>query len=173
MHDQASRCWKKESHQIFPRHSSKLKKKLEHHFDQHPAFGFDRAVCIFYPHQLPAVGHVIADYGQDIKDLRNPPPELWEEWLIYISTQFKEDALPVPLELTTFWHSMESRFPQLSSIDLDAIWLPVTSVDAESFLSQDKHLLNDQRESLTEENIKKLLMLFYNCDLQGHFDRKV
>ena len=46
---------------------------------------------------------------------------------------------------------MRSRFPLLSAVAMEAIWMPVTSVDVESSLSQYKHLLNDRRESLTEK----------------------
>ena len=57
---------------------------------------------------------------------------------------------------------MQDRFPVLASIATDAIWMPVTSVDVERSFSQYKHLLNDRRESLTEEHTKCLLMLYFN-----------
>ena len=52
---------------------------------------------------------------------------------------------------------MQDRFPVLVSIAIDAIRTPVTSVDVERSFSQYKHLLNGRRESVTEENTKRLL----------------
>ena len=31
-------------------------------------------------------------------------------------------------------------------------------------------ILNDRRESLTEENTKRLVLLYYNGDIEGHFN---
>lgn len=60
---------------------------------------------------------------------------------------------------------MTDRFPNLAAIASHAIWMPVTFVDVERSFSQYKHLLNDRRESLTEENTKRLVMLYYNGDI--------
>ena len=46
---------------------------------------------------------------------------------------------------------MCSRFPLLSAVAMEAIQMPVTSVDVERSFSQYKYLLNDRIESLTEE----------------------
>ena len=45
--------------------------------------------------------------------------------------------------------------------------------NVERSFSQYKHLLNDRRESLTEENMKSLLTFYYNGDLEARFDPKV
>ena len=55
----------------------------------------------------------------------------------------------------------------LSSIARDAMWLPVTLVDVERNFSQYKRLLDDRRETHTEENSKKLMMLYCNGDIEG------
>ena len=47
---------------------------------------------------------------------------------------------------------MQDRLLNLSSIARDAMWMPVSSVDVERSFFQYKHLLNDRREVLTEEN---------------------
>ena len=64
---------------------------------------------------------------------------------------------------------MKTRFSNLAVIALQAIWMPVASVDVERSFSQYKYILNDRRESLTEENTKRLLLLYYNSDIEGHF----
>ena len=76
-------------------------------------------------------------------------------------------SLPNPLVLFEYWGSMTDRFPILSSIARDAIWMPVTSVDIERSFSQYKHLLNDRRDGLTEENTKTLMMLYFNGGVEG------
>ena len=44
----------------------------------------------------------------------------------------------------------------------------MTSVDVERSFSQYKHPLNDRREGLTEENTKRLMMLYFNGDVEDH-----
>ena len=63
----------------------------------------------------------------------------------------------------------ERPLPDLAAIVSHAIWMPVASVDVERSFSQYKHLLNDRRESITEENMKRLVMLYFNGDIEGHF----
>ena len=59
------------------------------------------------------------------------------------------------------------RFPNLATIASLMIWMPITSIDVERSFSQYKHILNDRRESLTEENTKRMVMLYYNGDIEG------
>jgi glucose-6-phosphate isomerase len=92
---------------------------------------------------------------------------LLEEWLIYV--QYNCDELPNPFNVNEFWQGVKTRFSNLAVIALQAIWMPVASVDVERSFSQYKYILNDRRESLTEENTKRLLLLYYNSDIEGHF----
>ena len=48
---------------------------------------------------------------------------------------------------------MRDRFPLLAAVAMEAIWMPVASDDVERSFSQYKHLLDDRRESLSEENV--------------------
>ena len=79
------------------------------------------------------------------------------------------DVLPNPLVISEFWEGVRDRFPNLATIASHVIWMPVASVDVERSFSQYKHILNDRRESLTEENTKRMVMLYYNGDIEGHF----
>ena len=84
--------------------------------------------------------------------------------------QFKDDLYADGGVLfCRFWEGMGDRFPNLAAVASHAIWMPVASVNVERSFSQYKHLLNDRRESLTEENTKRLVMLYYNGDIEGHF----
>ena len=141
-------------------------RKLESHLDSHPVYSYYKAARLFDPRQLPIITHDIGDYCA-IKAFENPSPVLLEEFLIYCQSPI--DSLPNPLVLSGFWDSMQDRLLNLSSIARDAMWMPVSSVDVERSFSQYKHLLNDRREVLTEENTKRLLMLYYNGDIEGQF----
>lgn len=142
------------------------KKKLLEHLDKHQAYPFYKAARIFDPRQLHSISCDIGDYSA-IPALSNPSTELNQEWLIY--TQWK-DTLPTPFSIPKFWSCHQDRFPTLSSIATEAIWMPVTSVDVERSFSSYKHILNDKRESLTDENTKRLIMLYFNGDLEGRFN---
>ena len=95
--------------------------------------------------------------------LANPSVELMEEWLIY--TKYRQD-LPNLVQLPSFWGSMRGRFPLMSHIASGAIWMPVTSVDVERSFSQ----YNERWESLTDDNTRRLMMLYYNGDIEQRFN---
>ena len=77
--------------------------------------------------------------------------------------------IPQSLNITKFWESMAGRFPNLCSIAKEVIWMPVDSVDVERSFSQYKHLLNDRRESLPQQNTKMLAMMYFNGDIENQF----
>ena len=141
------------------------KKKLCEHLDNHQAYQMYKATRIFDPRQLHSVSHDIGDYTA-ITALSNPSTELNEEWLIY--TQWK-DTLPTPFCIPKFGSTNKDRFPTLASIASNIIWMPVTSVEVERSFSSYKHILNDRCESLTDENTKRLLMLYFNGDVEQRF----
>ena len=58
---------------------------------------------------------------------------------------------------------MASRFPLLCKIATESIWIPVTSVDVERSFSNYKDLLNDRTKRLTEENTRRLMILYYTA----------
>ena len=118
---------------------------------------------------MPIIEHDIADFSV-IPGLDNPSPQLLEEWLIYV--QYKEGTLLNTPALSAFWENVTTcdRFLLLSVVASEAIWMPGASVDVGRSFSQYKHLLNDRRESLTEENTKRLVMLYHNGDIEGRFN---
>ena len=58
--------------------------------------------------------------------------------------------------------------PELSSLALIYIWLPVSGVDVERSFSSYKNILSDRRVALKEESIKMLNFLYFNLD--GNID---
>ncbi|XP_041480924.1 uncharacterized protein LOC121428390 [Lytechinus variegatus] len=140
--------------------------KITKHLDQHPAMPFYKAARIFDPRQLVSISLDIDDYQHAIPDLTAAAIQT-EEWLMY--THLNPSHIPEPLNLTEFWKSMSVRFPGLASIAMDAMWMPVSSVDVERSFSQYKHILDDKRENLTPENTKMMTMLYYNADVERQF----
>ena len=98
-------------------------------------------------------------YSNFLKQLANPCGELLEEWLIYTSTEKK---LYNHLLLSRNFGTVGFKVP---SIATESIWMPVTSVDVERNFLNYKHPLNDRRESLTEGNTRRLMILYYNGDI--------
>ena len=99
--------------------------------------------------------------------------ELNEQWLLY-QRSARNEPLPVngdgTLDIVAYWQGMMNRAPGIAAIVKVYIYFPVSSVDAERSFSQYKHLINDRRTSLTEENTKQLTMLYFNKELSGRWD---
>ena len=136
---------------------------FEGHIESHPAMPKYKAARILDPRRLPVLSHDIADYSA-LPRLATPTAEMLNDWQVYV--RYPADEIPEPLDLPLFWTTVSERFPHLAAMALDVMWLPVASVDVERSFSLYKHLLNEQRESLTEANTKQLLMLYYNGDLE-------
>jgi hypothetical protein len=148
---------------------SKSLEKFEKHFDQHPGKEFYKAVRAFDPRNLPSLPHGITQY-EAVPGIKNAGPELRDEWAAYCQINPDDYKFPDAVSgLPAFWRGLATRFPLLSSVAEDAIWMPVASVDVERSFSQYKHLLNDRRTSLTEANTKQLVMLYYNGDIEKRF----
>ena len=105
--------------------------------------------------------HDISDF-RVLPGLCTPSVELHDEWLIYVQTPL--ESIPSSVNIPDFWNSMQDQYPLLYAVANQVIWMPVASVD---WFSQYKHILNDRRTSLSEEN--KLLMLYHNGDLEHRF----
>ena len=142
-------------------------KKLSTHLDNHPTMAIYKATRIFYPAQLPSLSLNIANYTA-ITAFEEASAELFNEWSVYTNIFQEENAVPDDLSVGTlaaFWKSLQERFPTLSAVAREAIWIPVSSVDVERSFSQ--YMLNEfvGRESLADDNTKKLMQLYYNGDI--------
>lgn len=132
--------------------------------DQHPVYPFYKAARCFDPEQLPVISHDLADYSAVTKLASSvSTTEMKNEWVLYMQIPAKD--LPETLNLEAYWYGMKTRFPIMSAIAKYVIWMPTTSVDVERSFSQYKHLLDDRRESLTEANTRKLMILYSNGDI--------
>lgn len=137
--------------------------KYSKHWDVHPAKEIYKQVRVFDPRQAPAMEKRIESY-MALKPLVNPPPDLSEEWTAYHHCVSKE-TLPTSKELHDYWKGMSARFPKVAELAVPFIYFPVSSVDTERSFSKYKTLLTDKRESLTEENTKRLTIMYFNGDV--------
>ena len=72
--------------------------------------------------------------------------------------QLQPNSIATPLVFPSFWECMQDCFLLLAEVALDAMWMPLSSVDVERSFSIYKHLLDDRR-GLSEENTERLVML--------------
>ena len=104
--------------------------KLEGHLDNHPAWLFYKAVRVFDPRQVTLLPtRNIANYQVAIKALREPTPTLIDEWEIY--THIPVSEIDINLSIADYWEAVAQRFPDLSKVATDCMWMPVSSVDVE------------------------------------------
>lgn len=83
-----------------------------------------------------------------------------DEWHGYIHID-KSDTVEVsPVQ---WWASREDRMPILASIAALYLHFPATSVDVKILFSNYTVLLTQYRKSLTEINIKIMLIAKFNC----------
>ncbi len=100
-----------------------------------------------------------------IEKFRFSTDSLIQEWIIYcgFSESIKEFK-----DLDIYWRGKSHLLPELSSLALIYIWLPVSGVDVERSFSSYKNILSDRRVALKEESIKMLNFLYFNLD--GNID---
>ena len=93
-------------------------------------------------------------------ELDNPSDGLLHEWAIYCGLEFNENLDQT--NLNDYWKNLSTRLPILSNIALDYIWLPISSCAVERSFSLYNSLLDSNRQSLSEESLKQLNMLYFN-----------
>nr|XP_057913311.1 uncharacterized protein LOC131107370 [Doryrhamphus excisus] len=142
--------------------------KFSKHWDQHPAREVYRLLRVFDPRQAPAMEKRIEAYTT-LKPMANPSPELSEEWMAYQHCVSRE-PLPTDMELANYWRGMSTRFPRVAEVAVPYIYFPVSSVDCERTFSKYKTLLTDKRETLTEQNTKRLAIMYFNGDVSARWD---
>ena len=96
-------------------------------------------------------------------ELDNPSDSLLCEWAIYCGLtglEFNENLDET--NLNNYWKDLSVRLPILSNIALDYIWLPISSCAVERSFSLYNSLLDSNRQSLSQESLKQLNMLYFN-----------
>lgn len=136
-------------------------KKFEKHIDSHSALPLFNAIQCFNPQfiQSSQNRHILTNYNL-IPEFQNPSNSIITEWAIYCDlVEIFEEG---DLNLNQYWQEKKRIFPNLSSIALVYIWLPISGVDVERSFSNYKRILDDRRRSLSENSIEMLNFLYYN-----------
>ena len=94
-----------------------------------------------------------------IEEFRFPTDSLIQEQTIYCG--FSE-SIEEFKDLDIYWWGKSHLLPELSSLALIYIWLPVSGVDIERSFSSYKSILSDRRVALKEESIQMLNFLYFN-----------
>ncbi|GET02357.1 transcription factor E2F6 isoform X2 [Rhizophagus clarus] len=145
---------------LFSRAFILANEKCEKHISYHPALLFFKAIQCFDPKfiQSNSSNHNIENY-RIIKEFCLPTDTLIQEWAIYCGLNESIEEFD---DLDLYWRGKKHILPELSSLALIYIWLPVSDIDIERSFSSYKSILSDRRVALKEENIQMLNFLYFN-----------
>ena len=151
---------------LFSRAFALAYEKCEKHISNHPALPLFKAIQCFDPRfiQSNTAHHNMGDY-RIIEEFKFPTDTLIQEWAIYCELN---ESIEEFNDLNRYWQGKLNLLPELSSLALIYIWLPVSGVDVERSFSSYKSILSDRRVGLKEESIKMLNFLYFN--LNGNID---
>ncbi len=130
--------------------------KLQSVMEKHPCTELFKVLPIFDPAKVSGLKPDIKKYVQVVPSLSNV---FTEEWHRYIRMD-KSDAGEV--SAVEWWAAREDRMPTLAPRAALYLHLPTTSVDVERLFSHYSALLTEHRRSLTEENVKMMLIAKFN-----------
>ncbi|XP_057186323.1 uncharacterized protein LOC130552148 [Triplophysa rosa] len=142
--------------QLFKEAMAECSIKLQAVMDRHPCIELLKALPIFDPAKVSGFKSEIKDYSEIVPALSKVSAE---EWHCYIYMD-KSDAGEV--SAVEWWAAREDRMPALASLAAMYLHLPTTSVDVERLFSLCSSLLTQHRCSLTEDNIKMMLIAKFN-----------
>ena len=136
--------------------------KFNAHIPSHPARPLFKAVQIFDPRYI-LLGSLerknLRQYNA-IRELANPSDELLYEWSIYCGMELEN--LVEEIDLEEYWMNLGDKLPILSKVALDYIWLPISSCSVERSFSIYNNILDDNRQNLSEDSLKRLNMMYFN-----------
>ena len=95
-----------------------------------------------------------------IKELANPSNEILYEWSIYCGMQLEN--LIGEINLEEYWMNLGDKLPILSKLALDYIWLLISSCSVERSFSIYNNILDENRQNLSEDSLKRLNMMYFN-----------
>ncbi|GES86291.1 CGG triplet repeat-binding protein 1 [Rhizophagus clarus] len=136
--------------------------KFNAHIPSHPTRSLFQATQIFDPKYIllgPLERKNLHQYSA-IRELANPSDELLCEWSIYCELQLENSVGEINLE--EYWMNLGDKLPILSKIALDYIWLPVSSCSVERSFSIYNNILDENRQNLSEDSLKRLNMMYFN-----------
>ena len=134
--------------------------KFTAHIPNHPAQPLFFACQVFDPKYIHAGDPLRKNIRQynSIKEFVNPSDELLREWGIYYGL----NEILGEIELDQYWSNKATQLPILSNIALDYIWLLISSCNVKRSFSMYNSLLDDDRQNLSQDSLKRLNMMYFN-----------
>ena len=123
-----------------------------------PGILFLKNLRFFDPSKLIFMPNVI----EGIPKFEEIPQEEIDLYRNHLGPQALMNAPTSALDLQQFWLSVQLKVPTLAKFALKYIFATVHSADVERSFSLYNIILSDRRRSLTPENLKKLIFLYYN-----------
>ncbi|CAB4411643.1 unnamed protein product [Rhizophagus irregularis] len=156
---------------LFSRAFILANEKYEKHISHHSALLFFKAIQCFDPRfiQSNSSNHNMENY-RIIKEFYLPTDTLIQEWAIYCGLNESIEEFD---DLDLYWRGKRHILPELSSLALIYIWLPVSGVDIERSFSSYKSILSDRRVALKEENIQMLNFLYFNLSNNDDYNNEL
>lgn len=146
--------------QLFQEVMAVCSARLQAVMERHPCMELLKVLPVFDPAKVAGLRKNIQDYVQAIPALTQVAAE---EWHRYIHMDKSDAAEVSPVE---WWAAREDRMPTLAALAALYLHLPTTSVDVERLFSHYTMLLTRYRRSLTEKNIKMMLIAKFNSSQQ-------
>jgi hypothetical protein len=85
----------------------------------------------------------------------------------YMTEDLPQNDEIQPLE---FWYSKRQLYPNLYKVVVTILSMAFSSIDAERSFSKFRDVLTFKRSSLSVEHLKMYCILYFNGDIEGHFD---
>ena len=146
--------------QLFQKTMADCSAKLQDVMERHPSMELFKAIPVFDPAKIAGLRKNMQDYVQVAPALAFVSAEEWHRY-VHMDKSDAEDVTPVE-----WWAAREDRMPTLAPIAQLYLYHPTTSVDVERLFSHYTMLLTQYRRSLTEHNIKMMLIAKFNCRQQ-------
>ena len=147
--------------QLFQKTMANCSAKLQAVMERHPSMELFKALPVFDPAKIAGLRKNIQDYVQLAPALTLVSAEEWHRY-VHMDKSDAEDVSPVE-----WWAAREDRMPALAPVAALYLHHPTTSVDVERLFSHYTMLLTQYRRSLTERNIKMMLIAKFNCRQQN------
>lgn len=139
-----------------------------------PGLNFIKLVRIFDPMKARYLNLTINDLKSlpRISSISNDQEKFMDlkfEYQSYINDLKREPLLERPESLFVFWSENHEKYPILSKIALCYLSIPISSAQVERSFSILKKIITPERQSLTVQNLKILVFLYFNNFLPENY----
>lgn len=142
--------------EMFKEAMAQCSTKLQAVMERHPSTELFKALPIFDPAKVSGLKPDMQSYVQVVPALSKVSAEEWHRYICMDKSDTGE------VSAVEWWAAREDRMPTLAPLAALYLHLPTTSVDVERLFSHYSSLLTQHRRSLTEDNVKMMLIAKFN-----------